>query len=153
MKTATQQAGVSTDSPGSVTVLGGVEIIYQAVSEDTGGVYSLFETTYPPGQGPPRHVHSREDESYYVLDGAFDVQVGDQSVTATRGWFGFGPRDVPHSFKAVGTSPGKMLVIVTPAGFERFFDELAELTAVPPFDLDRVRALFEKYGLKMIEPE
>ena len=153
MKTTTQKADVSTDRPRSVTVLGGIDITYRAVDEDTEGVYSLFEITIPPGQGPPTHVHLREDESFYVLDGAFDIHIGEQSFTATRGWFGFGPRHVPHGFKAVGTSPGKMLMIVSPAGFERFFDELAELTAAPPFDFDRVRALFERYGMQIVEPK
>ncbi len=153
MKTAIQAAAAPGVGPRSVTVFGTIEIIYRAVSEDTDGVYSLFEMIIQPGEGPPMHVHGREDESFYVLDGAFDVQIGDQSFTATRGWFGLGQRDVPHSFKAVGPNPGKMLMIATPAGFERFFDELAELTAVPPFDFDRVRALFEKYGMQIIEPK
>ncbi len=88
-----------------------------------------------------------------MLDGAFDFQIGDQSFTATRGWFGLGPRNIPHALKAAETGPAKMLMIVTPAGFERFFDELAELTAIPPFDFDQVRALFEKYGMKIVEPK
>lgn len=144
MKTATQIAKTSGDHPRSVTVFGGIEIVYRAVSEDTEGVYSLFEITMRPGQGPPPHVHSREDESWYVLDGVFNFQIGEQSFTATPGWFGLGPRDVPHGIKAAGAGPAKMLMIVTPAGFERFFDELAELTGTPPFDFDRVRTLFEK---------
>ena len=153
MKIAIQQASASADSPRSVTVFGGIEIVYRAVSEDTDGVYSLFEITVQPGQGPPPHVHSREDESWYVLDGVFNFHIGEQSFTAPRGWFGLGPRDIPHGIKAAGTSPAKMLMIVTHAGFERFFDELAELTAIPPFDFDRVRALFEKYGMQITEPK
>lgn len=153
MKAAIQRATASADRPKSVTVFGAMEIVFRAVSEDTEGAYSLFEMTIPPDQGPPPHVHSREDESFYVLDGAFNIQIGEQSFTASRGWFGFGPRNIPHGFKAVGTSPGRMLMIVTPAGFESFFDELAELTANPPFDFDLVRALFEKYGMKIIEPK
>jgi quercetin dioxygenase-like cupin family protein len=153
MKMTTQQTSASADSPRRVTVLGGIKIVYLATSEDTRGEYSLFEITTPPGQGPPPHVHTREDESWYVLDGAFDFQIGDQSFTATRGWFGLGPRNIPHGLKAAGTGPAKMLMIVTPAGFERFFDELAELTGIPPFDFDQVRALFEKYGMKIVEPQ
>jgi quercetin dioxygenase-like cupin family protein len=153
MKIAAQISHESARGPRSVTVLGGIQIVYRAVSEDTDGVYSLFEITMQPGQGPPPHVHSREDESWYVLDGAFDFQIGDESSMATAGWFGLGPRDVPHGIKAAGTGPAKMLMVVTPAGFERFFDELAELTAKPPLDFDRVRALFEKYGMQIIEPK
>ena len=153
MRTAIQQTGASADSPRSVTVLGGIEIVYRAVSEDTDGKYSLFEITVPPDQGPPPHVHTLEDESFYVLDGAFNMQIGEQSFTASRGWFGLGPRHIPHGFKAAGTSPAKMLMMVTPAGFEHFFDELAELTAIPPFDFDRVRALFERYGMQITEPK
>lgn len=152
MKTAVQMPDASADSPRSVTVFGGIQIVYRAVGEDTDGVYSLFEVTMQPGQGPPPHVHSQEDESWYVLNGTFNFQIGEQSFAATPGWFGLGPRDIPHGIKAAGTSPARMLMIVTPAGFERFFDELAELTASPPFDFDLVRALFEKYGMQIIEP-
>ena len=153
MKTAMQRGNAFPDRPRSVTVLGGNEIVYRAVSEDTDGVYSLFEITVPPGQGPPPHVHSREDESWYVLDGVFDIQIGEQSFTATPGWFGLGPRHIPHGIKAGGTGPAKMLMVANPAGFERFFDELAELTGTPPYDFDRVPALFEKYGMQIIEPK
>ncbi len=153
MKMTTQQTSASADSPRRVTVLGGIEIVYLATSEDTDGAYSLFEITTPAGQGPPPHVHTREDESWYVLDGAFDFQIGEQSFTATRGWFGLGPRNVPHALKAAGTAPAKMLMVVTPAGFEQFFDELAELTAIPPYDFDQVQTLFEKYGMKIVEPK
>jgi quercetin dioxygenase-like cupin family protein len=153
MKTAVQRGDASADRTRSVTVFGGIEIVYRAVSEDTEGVYSLFEITMLPGQGPPPHVHSREDESWYVVDGVFNFQIGEESFTATPGWFGLGVRDVPHGIKAAGTGPAKMLMIVTPAGFERFFDELAELTGTPPYDFNRVRALFEKYGMQIIEPK
>lgn len=153
MQVAVNKANITADRPRSVTVLGSNKVVYHAVSEDTEGAYSLFEVTIPPDQAIPTHVHSREDESFYVLDGAFNIQIGEQSFTATRGWFGFGPRHVPHGFKAVGRSPATMLIIVTPGGFERFFDELADLTASPPFHFDKVRALFEKYGMQITEPK
>src|SRR5512139_867599 len=103
MRMTTQQASASTDRPRRVTVLGGIKIVYLATSEDTGGAYSLFEITTPPGQGPPPHVHTREDESFYVLDGVYNLQVGEQSFTANRGWFGIGPRNIPHALKVAGT--------------------------------------------------
>ncbi len=151
MKATIRKAEDSSGRPRSVVVLGGIEIVYLTTSEDTDGVYSLFEITMPPGQGPPPHVHSREDESWYVLDGEFDFQVGERSFAAAPGDFLLGPRNVPHGLKAVGTTPAKILMVVTPAGFERFFDELAELTVSPPFDFDQVRVLFEKYGMKIVE--
>jgi quercetin dioxygenase-like cupin family protein len=153
MQTAIHKDNASADSPRSVTVFGSNKVVYLAVSEDTDGAYSLFEATISPDQGVPTHVHSREDESFYVLDGTLNIQIGEQSFTATRGWFGFGLRHIPHGFKATGRSPARMLIIVTPGGFERFFDELADLTASPPFDFDEVRALFEKYGMQIIEPK
>lgn len=148
-----QRGDASGSAPRSVTVLGSIEIVYLAVAEDTGGAYSVFENKMAPGAGPPMHVHTREDEAFYVLDGSFDVQIGERSYAATRGWFGFGPRNVPHAFKATGTAPATMLVIVSPAGFEHFFDDLAEATAVPPYDFDRVRAVFAKHGLEIVEPK
>ncbi len=135
----------------SIPVLDGIEIVYRAVSEDTQGAYSVSEMTFPAGSGPPMHVHAREDEAWYVLDGSFDTQIGDQSYTAGPGWFGIGPRGVPHSLRAGEAGPARMLMYVTPGGFERFFDELASVLAGPPFNLDRIRATFEHHGMHILE--
>lgn len=136
----------------SVCILGDNRIVYLAVHSDTKGAYSLFEMTFQPGMGPPPHVHTREDESWYVLDGVLDLLIGDKTQRATPGWFGLGPRGVPHGFTAVGNRPAKMLMLVTPAGFERFFDELAELPCNPTVNFGQFKALSEKYGMQFIQP-
>lgn len=151
MKTSTQRVVIDPVAAKSVTVFGGIEIVFRAVGEDTKGVYSVFEITFPPGLGPPPHVHTREDESWYVLSGSFDIQIGDETFQATPGWFGLGPRDIPHGITPTGTGPSKMLMIVNPAGFERFFEELAEATPKPPFDFERIRAVFGKHGMKILD--
>lgn len=134
----------------SVCVLGDNRVVYLAVHSETKGAYSLFQVTFQPGMGPPPHIHTREDESWYVLDGAFDFIIGDKTETVTPGWFGIGPRGVAHGFTAAGDRPATLLMIVTPAGFERFLDEVAELPCNPTVDLDQFRALSGKYGMQLV---
>lgn len=153
MITTQKAAKASTVRRRSVRILGDNEIVYLAEHSDTEGAYSLFEMTFQPGMGPPPHIHTREDESWYVLDGAFDFLIGDKTQRATAGWYGVGPRGAAHAFTVVGDRPAKMLMVGTPAGFERFFDDLAELPCNPTVDFDQFKALSEKYGMQFVEPQ
>ena len=153
MITTQKTARASTALHRSVRILGDNEVVYLAEHSDTTGAYSLFEMTFQPGMGPPPHIHTREDESWCVLDGVFDFLIGDKTQRAKAGWFGVGPRGVAHAFTALGERPAKMLMFVTPAGFERFFDELAELPCNPTVDFDQFKALSEKYGMQFVEPQ
>ena len=117
-------------SPGegrTVTVLGGDVITFKVTADETGGACSIFETITPPGGGPPPHVHQREDETFYVLAGEFHFQIGGASTIARAGTTLVAPRGVPHSFRNAGTVPGKLLVIISPGGFERFIEEFSQL--------------------------
>ena len=83
MITTQKAAKASTAHRRSVRILGDNEIVYLAEHSDTEGAYSLFEMTFQPGMGPPPHIHTREDESWYVLDGVFDFLIGDKTQRAT----------------------------------------------------------------------
>ena len=100
--------------------------VIRATGEDTDGRLAIIEVTEPPGAVAPRHVHHREDEAFWVVDGDVTIEVGGSSLAAGPGDFAFGPRDVPHSYR-VGPNGCRMLFIVTPAGFE----ELVRLVSVP----------------------
>ncbi len=78
-----------------------------------------------------------------MLDGVLDMQIGENAFTATHGWFGIGPRNIPHRFNATETGPATTLMIVTPAGFERFFDELRAI-GESPIDFDKLKALIRE---------
>jgi quercetin dioxygenase-like cupin family protein len=124
-------------------------------SEDTLGAYSFREFITPPGTGPVPHRHSREDESFYILDGQLEFKIGERGerlIVAAPGSFVFAPRGIPHTFKNVGSTPARALVIISPAGLENFFEERnalqKELLTTDPSYPGRDKALSEKYGLE-----
>jgi mannose-6-phosphate isomerase-like protein (cupin superfamily) len=106
----------------------------KASAADTGGQYTLLEITAPAGLQTPLHVHYREDEGFYVIDGSVAIDVGDETVELGAGQHAFGPRNIPHRF-TVGPDGAHMIWVLTPGGFEDFVDEVsvpATAPAVPP---------------------
>jgi uncharacterized cupin superfamily protein len=94
----------------------------------------MWEAIVPPGGGSPPHVHSREEESFYILEGEITFQIGDDRVVATVGTFANVPVGTPHSFKNESDQTAKMIISIAPAGLEKCFSNLAcrYLTAPPP---------------------
>ena len=131
-----------------------------APGRQTGGAYALSEIRVSPNNGPPPHIHSRENESFLVLEGEIAFQVGDQKIAARPGTFIQGPRGIAHSFKNNTQLPARMLGFVTPAGFENFFNEFAQpvasfdSSAIPPSkdEVDKLLAAAPKYGLQILPP-
>ena len=104
-------------------------------SGQTAGTITIVELTAFPGNGPPPHIHHREDESFYVLEGTFSVLLSDETLQASTGAFVHIPKGTLHTYKNVGTSPARVLVILTPGGFENLWREIgqpAEQDSVPP---------------------
>jgi quercetin dioxygenase-like cupin family protein len=99
--------------------------------EESEGRLALVELDVAPGApGPPLHVHETWDEGFYVLAGEITFQAGERRVTARAGMFVFAPRGTPHTFANLSGHDARMLLILTPAGFERF----AESGERPPPD-------------------
>jgi quercetin dioxygenase-like cupin family protein len=127
---------------------------------DTSGAFALIEAIVPPGSGPPPHIHSREDEAFYVLDGEIQFSVEDSSFTATTGAWVTLARHSLHYFKNTGTTPARMLIMVTPAGLENFFravgreaiDGETEAGTPTPEDIQKVLKAAPKYGLEIRMP-
>src|SRR5262245_7912705 len=115
-----------------ISPIGGDESYYKVVGEQTGGQFAMLEQNVPPGHGPRRHVHTREEESFYILEGEFGFEIGDQSFVARPGSFVLGPRDIPHRFLNAGTSIGRFLLIISPPGLEPFFSEFSDVLAAFP---------------------
>ncbi len=141
----------------SLWVLGEL-VTYKVTAEQTGGAYSLFEVVTRPGGGPPPHVQHQEDECFYVLEGEFEFPNYSDVVRAGAGSLIYVPRGNLHTYKNVGSEPGRMLVSQTPGGLhERFFEELGEeaqdLTTPPtPEGLPDVRRIVmtaAKYGIEI----
>jgi quercetin dioxygenase-like cupin family protein len=103
--------------------------------EATGGAFSLVEHPLPPrALGAPLHTHHREDEYSFVLEGRFGVQLGEEVLEIEPGDLLFKPRGVAHAFWNAGDEPARLLELISPAGFENYFRELAPLLAAPERD-------------------
>jgi quercetin dioxygenase-like cupin family protein len=127
-----------------------------ATAEQTGGAFSLMEERLPRGAEPPPHVHHREDESFFVLEGSLTVRVGDEIFPAAPGSFVFCPRDVPHML-IVESDEVRMLTLCAPGGVEQLFVELGEparIRTLPPTvtepDVEQVVSLAAHYGAEVL---
>jgi quercetin dioxygenase-like cupin family protein len=111
----------------------GDRVTEKAVTGDTNASMSVLEFAFAPKSGPAMHRHLREDELWYVIEGDFRFKAGDTWLRASTGGLAFGPRGIPHAFQNVGDTVGRLLVVTTPSGLERFFEQWAE---VPPGPID-----------------
>jgi mannose-6-phosphate isomerase-like protein (cupin superfamily) len=133
---------------------------FMATSDDTNGKYATWEAIVPPGGGPPPHVHSREEESFYILEGEITFQVGEERVVATAGMFANMSVGTPHSFKNESNQPAKMIISIAPAGLEKMFFEFGvplpegSTSALPPTkdEIEKLLAIAPKYGIKIRVP-
>ncbi len=128
--------------------LGGLRVEILISSQQTGGVFSLVECTLEPGRLVPPHVHTREDEYTYVLEGEIGLRIGDQIVQATAGCTVEMPRGIPHTFWNAGPQQARTIGPIAPGGFETYFLELAELFRTGAFE--QVEPLGARYGLKRL---
>ena len=101
-------------------------------ADDTNGALGAIEVVSPSGAAPPLHVHRREDEAFYILDGDYTVHVGDDAIAGAPGTWVWGPRGVPHGYQ-VHSPVGRHLSLTMPGGFEGFFEEVADF-ATPSTD-------------------
>ena len=99
--------------------------VVKADTKQTDGSLTVIEFVIGPKQGPALHKHHHEDELWIVLDGQFRFKAGDAMLQASTGGMAFGPRGVPHCFQNIGQGPGRLLVVTTPSGLERFFHDFA----------------------------
>lgn len=134
----------------TLSLLGAI-IVVKAGQEETGGRFSLIDYRAPAHwPGPPLHVHQRTDETFYVFEGTFRFQIGDsQSFDLEPGGFVFVPRNTPHKLSNPLDAPGRHLVLVTPGGFEGYFEEVAawleQDPTWPPQDREAFARLMLKY--------
>jgi quercetin dioxygenase-like cupin family protein len=117
--------------------------------EHSNGELAALEAINGPGEGPPLHVHTREDETVYVLEGEFRWKLGDELSVTGPGSFVFIPRGVSHTWQVIGEGDGRMLVTFFPAGMEGFFDRLSSMTE---FDLDTFSAAAAEHGKEVVGP-
>lgn len=125
------------------------------IHEYPGAAYSMIEWAVAPGvPSPPLHVHRVTDESFYVLDGTFAFRVGERTVDGAVGAFFFVPKGIEHTFWNRGHTPARVLVTMSPPGFERYFEELAKgLSSAGNSSeaaIDIRKVLSEKYDIEVV---
>jgi len=135
----------------------------KVTGEMTGGYFALEEKLIAPLplKGSPLHIHEREDETFYVIEGKLVFEVEGQQIEVNAGDCLWAPRGQRHMYWNPGPEPARILVFVTPAGFERFFDEMgrpAESLTLPPTptappDLNKVITTAAKYGVTIFPPQ
>ena len=131
--------------------------VIKATAADTGGQMTIIEITEPPGAEAPLHVHHREDEGFWLLEGDVTFEVGDATIEAHAGDYVFGPRDIPHRY-TVGSTGCRMLFIMTPGGFEDLVIAMSEPAAArtlpPPSevepDWEQVAAIAKAHGNELL---
>ena len=114
----------------------------KASRRSTGGAVSVFETTV--ADGPPLHVHEREDECFYILDGELSIRCGTDTFDAPAGSFVFLPRGRPHQFRATGR-PARLLLITVPGGIEDYFGQINNAR-----DDDERHRIGEQYKIRVV---
>jgi quercetin dioxygenase-like cupin family protein len=132
-----------------------------AEGEDTWGRLTVYEILFPPDSGPPLHIHEREDEAFYVLEGGLSVRMGDEEFEAPTGSFVFQPRGIPHTFRT-SSEGARVLLFVVPSGFEGYFRTLSRpagaMTLPPPRppspeQMAQMEAALADHGCRFVRDE
>ncbi len=143
----------------TVAVVGDV-YRFMATGDDTDGKYAMFEAVVRPGGGPPPHIHRREEESFYVLEGEITFQVGDDRFVAKAGTFANMPVGSLHSFRNDTDKLARMIISVAPAGLEKMFLEVGQPVAFgqqarspSKAEIDKLLAVAPSYGIEIRLPQ
>lgn len=142
---------ISSNEGKPVNILG-IPMLIRLHGCDTGGVLSVVESHDVPGGGPPPHIHSREDETFQILEGEYEFTVAGKSFVAKPGTTIFAPRGIPHTYRYVGKTAGQLMVVLTPSGFEGFFEEIGAMSPQQQQDIPRVLEIAKKFGLEFLPP-
>ena len=155
---ATISSGYALDSgEGERTWIVADTMTFKATGESTDGNLVLLENLTTPGGGPPPHIHTRDDEFFYVLDGSFEIRIGDDLHALGPGGFAYVARGTVHNFRNTAETPSRILVGFTPGGMEGFFRESGRPATddgpAPPVDEDeiaRTMAAAPRYGVEAV---
>ncbi|WNV89214.1 cupin domain-containing protein [Umezawaea sp. Da 62-37] len=130
----------------------GLGITMKTNGKSTHDAYSLFEYTIPPEtNGPPPHVHTREDESFICLAGRLEVHLGGEDFVLEQGDYLFLPRDVVHAFKNPYNEESRVISVVSPAGLERYYQALADMPPGPK-DISVMKGIMADFGIELRLP-
>jgi len=137
---------------GRVGDLGAIGVDFKFWGRDTGGAVSIVEHPFPVGALVPPHLHTREDEYSIVTEGEIGFRSGDREVVLGPGGYITKPRGEMHTMWNAGRVPGRIIEVISPAGFEEFFREMSDLVADGPPAFDTVLEVAGRYGLELGRP-
>lgn len=131
----------------------GEPCLVKLAGADTNNAFAVVHLTVPKLAGPPLHRHSKEDEWFYILDGELTWEVDGQRFTGGAGSSAFAPRGVAHTYQNFTDEAAHILVVVTPAGLDRFFEALSTMNkGLSQPDFARVEQLMNSYGMELLGP-
>lgn len=136
----------------------GDQYTFLVTGAQTNGGYFIMEAIIPSGGGPPLHIHHREDESFYLLEGTLEITLGEKQFKATTGDFVQIPRATVHAFHNSGSTTARMLLFFSPAGMDKYFEEVLEpvenrSATIPPVTealIARMVAAGPKHGIEFV---
>ena len=129
----------------------GDSVCIKSDTRNTHGSLTVLEFVISPSNGPALHTHLREDEVWYVLEGDFRFKAGEAMFRVAQGGMAFGPRGTPHTFQNIGEVPGRLLVITSPSGAERLFEEYNALLP-GPVDPETLNSLARGSWVEFVGP-
>jgi mannose-6-phosphate isomerase-like protein (cupin superfamily) len=128
----------------------GRDLIFKVTGEDTGGAFDYFIVEVAPKGGPPLHVHHKQEETIHVLKGRYKIRIGDEIFYCEEGGFAYLPSKIPHAFLNLTDEPGEIIVVYTPGGGHKFYEEFGPISRSGPTDRKVLAALFEKYDMTLL---
>jgi quercetin dioxygenase-like cupin family protein len=130
----------------------GRDLTFKVTGEDTNGAFDYFMVGVAPHGGPSLHVHHLQEETIHVVKGRFKVRIGDRIYYCGEGGFAYLPSKVPHAFLNLTDEPAEIIVVYTPGGGHKFFEEFGPLSRHGPLVQSAAAAIFEKYGISLLGP-
>jgi quercetin dioxygenase-like cupin family protein len=128
----------------------GRDLIFKVTGEDTGGAFDYFIVEVAPKGGPPLHVHHKQEETIQVVKGRFKIRIGEELFNLNEGGFAYLPSKIPHAFLNLTDEPGEIVVVYTPGGGHKFYEELGPLTRNGSPDRMIVSQVFEKHDMTLL---
>jgi quercetin dioxygenase-like cupin family protein len=130
----------------------GRDLVFKVTGEETGGAFDYFVVEVAPHGGPPLHVHHSQEETIHVLKGEFKVRIGEEVFRLKEGGFAYLPSGLPHAFLNLTDQAGEVIVVYTPGGGHKFYEELGPMSRNGSPDPKLIAALFEKYDMTLLGP-
>jgi quercetin dioxygenase-like cupin family protein len=130
----------------------GRDLVFKVTGDDTGGAFDYFIVQVAPRGGPPLHVHEKQEEAIHVLKGRYKIRVGEEVFLCEEGAFAYLPSKVPHAFLNLTDEPGEIIVVYTPGGGHKFYEELGPISRSSAPDPKAIAEVFAKHDMTLLGP-